>query len=358
MTDEEGFHLQDLLASMESHTLEWEKNPAQGKTALHLLFQGAHNLKSGLAMVGFSKASSSVHSVETILDDVRRGKVPWSACLSEILLGIIDEVRAAVDDRIDREIEAALDTSEAPVAPEIKNEGTRLYRIDKLFRRGLEREDFEGLPIFEDIASVGRLVSIKPGYEEYAAGPEDSVISFTFETGLDAEQLTGVFYDPLILLGASAAVPESLPPLRILIVEDDSLLGAMLSKFLKDYGNCRVAADGQDGLDAFKQALADRTPFHLVILDLDVPRMPGDQVLKQLRAFEESQGIFGLDRSIVVINTINADTDQVFKSFRQQADGYFIKPLSMAGITQSIASVKGKLHFVLRRLQARQSRNT
>ena len=180
MTDEEGFHLQDLLASMESHTLEWEKNPAQGKTALHLLFQGAHNLKSGLAMVGFSKASSSVHSVETILDDVRRGKVPWSACLSEILLGIIDEVRAAVDDRIDREIEAALDTSEAPVAPEIKNEGTRLYRIDKLFRRGLEREDFEGLPIFEDIASVGRLVSIKPGYEEYAAGPEDSVISFTF----------------------------------------------------------------------------------------------------------------------------------------------------------------------------------
>lgn len=358
MNDDDRFHLLDLVAAMERHTLEWEKEPAHGKTALHLLFQGAHNLKSGLAMAAFQKTSQSVHAVESLLDGLRRGKVTWSPGLGESILGTIDGVRSAIEDDQDRDVvlEGHRESSETgrQAAPA---EGRRLYRIDKLFKRGLAREDFDDLPIFEDIATAGRLISLQPDFEQYASGPEDCVISFTFESVLAPEQLAAVFYDPLIPLDEPAPAPAVENPLatRILIVEDDPLGAIMLTQFLQAHGSCRLAKDGREALSAFREAFLEKTPFHLVVLDLDIPLVSGDQVLRQMRGFEESQGIFGLDRSIIVINTVTTDTDQVFKSFREQADGYFIKPLSLTGITRSLASVEGKLAMVLRRLRARES---
>ena len=71
------------------------------------------------------------------------------------------------------------------------------------------------------------------------------------------------------------------PPMkRILIVDDDSSIRYMLSRVLLDEGYATVvAADGCEGL---KTAAAGEVD--LVLLDLKMPRMNGQQTLKELAA--------------------------------------------------------------------------
>ena len=68
--------------------------------------------------------------------------------------------------------------------------------------------------------------------------------------------------------------------MRILVAEDDDMIGESLVAFLEseDYAVDWVR-DGQSALLAMKT-----TPFSLVILDLGLPGKDGLQVLKEVRA--------------------------------------------------------------------------
>ena len=59
-------------------------------------------------------------------------------------------------------------------------------------------------------------------------------------------------------------------------------------------------------------------------------------MLFRSREFEESQGVFGLDWCRVFINTSSRDYNKVKVSFQQQADRYYIKPLSVNAIKKQL----------------------
>ena len=67
--------------------------------------------------------------------------------------------------------------------------------------------------------------------------------------------------------------------IRILLVDDDRELGAMLAEFLApDHFDVTACLSGEDGL----QALRDKE-FDLLILDIMLPGVNGIDVLKQVR---------------------------------------------------------------------------
>ncbi len=75
------------------------------------------------------------------------------------------------------------------------------------------------------------------------------------------------------------------PPLRILCIDDEPLLREMLDQVLKENGhNITLAADGKQGLAAFKRARAAKQPFDLVITDLGMPAMDGREVAQRIKA--------------------------------------------------------------------------
>jgi len=80
-----------------------------------------------------------------------------------------------------------------------------------------------------------------------------------------------------------AAVP--IPPLRILVVDDDPTLRQSLRNILESDGHSvRLACGGREGLDEFAAARAGPTPFDAVITDLGMPEVDGLKVATGIKA--------------------------------------------------------------------------
>ena len=73
--------------------------------------------------------------------------------------------------------------------------------------------------------------------------------------------------------------------MKALIVDDDPVSRELLAVILKAYGTVGTAADGLEGLKAYNLAL-ERGPYDLIMLDIMLPRMDGQQVLKAIRRIE------------------------------------------------------------------------
>jgi two-component system copper resistance phosphate regulon response regulator CusR len=115
--------------------------------------------------------------------------------------------------------------------------------------------------------------------------------------------------------------------MRILVVEDEEKLRAILQRGLRGEGFAVDAAESaQSGLDFIKS-------FHydLAILDLLLPDGSGVTLLKQLRDRNKTLP--------VLILTARSDIESKTLSFRSGADDYLTKPFSMAELTLRVQAL-------------------
>ncbi len=83
---------------------------------------------------------------------------------------------------------------------------------------------------------------------------------------------------------------------HVILVEDDSLLSEMYQSALSIAGyECSVAYDGLTGLNMIKSIKPD-----LVLLDLMLPQLSGDQVLLNMRQSDESK-----DTKVLIMTNIS-----------------------------------------------------
>jgi two-component system, OmpR family, copper resistance phosphate regulon response regulator CusR len=102
----------------------------------------------------------------------------------------------------------------------------------------------------------------------------------------------------------------------ILIAEDEDRISSFVERGLRARGySTTVAADGETAL-----ALARSGRFDLLILDLNLPRQDGLDVLRRLR--EEGTGI------PIVILTARSSVKELVTGFEGGADDYITKPFS------------------------------
>ncbi|WP_435017269.1 response regulator transcription factor [Tundrisphaera sp. TA3] len=82
----------------------------------------------------------------------------------------------------------------------------------------------------------------------------------------------------------------------LLIVEDEDILRMLVSQFLRaeGYRICE-AADGVEGVEKF----AEEGPFDLCLVDLNLPRLSGVEVCRQIREAAPSQKILICSAAIV-----------------------------------------------------------
>lgn len=78
--------------------------------------------------------------------------------------------------------------------------------------------------------------------------------------------------------------PETLPKLRVLVIDDDPILLKSLTDTLEADGHAIVAADGgEKGISAFLSSLKREKPFDMVITDLGMPHVDGHKVAAQIK---------------------------------------------------------------------------
>ncbi|HVB47610.1 MAG TPA: response regulator transcription factor [Burkholderiales bacterium] len=118
--------------------------------------------------------------------------------------------------------------------------------------------------------------------------------------------------------------------MRILLVEDDRMIGSDLSDALrKDGHSVDWVADGQ----AAELAL-QTTRFDLALLDLGLPRKGGIEVLRALRQRDDPT-------PVIVITARDALEDRV-EGLDLGADDYLVKPFELA-------ELKARMRAVVRR---------
>ncbi len=116
--------------------------------------------------------------------------------------------------------------------------------------------------------------------------------------------------------------------MKFLIVDDDFDSRKMIQKILKPYGDCDVAVDGEEGVEAFRAALKEGDGYDLISLDIMMPNMDGQQCLREIREIEKELSV-APERMVKVIMITGLDDSQEVHDafFLGDATSYIVKPL-------------------------------
>jgi DNA-binding response OmpR family regulator len=113
----------------------------------------------------------------------------------------------------------------------------------------------------------------------------------------------------------------------ILIVDDDIPLGKFLSRELKNRQfSAEVCHDGETAVESIKDSNCE-----LVILDLNLPKMDGMAILKQVRLTQP--------RLPILVLTARNRTEDLLLALEQGADDYLVKPFSFMELLARIRNL-------------------
>jgi two-component system chemotaxis response regulator CheY len=113
---------------------------------------------------------------------------------------------------------------------------------------------------------------------------------------------------------------------KILIAEDTPTWVIIIKKYLKSKCKIDIADTGIDALIKFKNAREAGTPYNLIFLDMLMPVMNGDEVLKAIRKYEKDNNC--KQCKVIMVSAVDKSA-QVLEAFKNEANGYIFKHSTM-----------------------------
>ncbi len=128
--------------------------------------------------------------------------------------------------------------------------------------------------------------------------------------------------------------------MKTLIVDDDFTCRLLLQKMLDRYGECHIAANGREAVEAVRAAILTGKTYDLICLDIMMPEMDGQAALKEIRRMEKHAGILDGHEAKIVMTTAMGFKDAVMESIRGQCNWYLIKPIDQTKIVGLLKELK------------------
>ncbi len=120
--------------------------------------------------------------------------------------------------------------------------------------------------------------------------------------------------------------------MKILLMEDDPVLGDIISDYLQQFYITDRAFDSQEA-----QEFIDEGAYDLFIFDINVPGKSGVELIEELRSFN--------DTTPAIIITAYEDTDHMKNSFDAGAHDYIKKPFDLEELKLRIEKSKMLFHI-------------
>lgn len=115
--------------------------------------------------------------------------------------------------------------------------------------------------------------------------------------------------------------------MRILIAEDDAPLASFVAKaFLAEGHDCQIAGDGEEAL-----AKLTADSFELLILDLNLPRLSGGEVLRRIRERDP-------EIPVLILTATDHISERV-ACLDAGADDYLTKPFSFSELSARVRAL-------------------
>lgn len=137
-------------------------------------------------------------------------------------------------------------------------------------------------------------------------------------------------------------------PIRVLLVEDNPGDAELIRDTLESSKlmlEIEVVTDGAQAVDyLLKQGVFARaeTP-DLIMLDLNLPKMDGRQVLERVKTSERLKLV-----PVVILTSSDAEND-VVRSYQLGANCYVIKPVDLAAFQSIVKAIEGFWFTVVKR---------
>lgn len=171
---------------------------------------------------------------------------------------------------------------------------------------------------------------------------EDPVSSNQVDISECLSELSRLYEDYGTPISSSGAKPGKKGPrdgpLRMLLVEDDFACRLLLQTFLSRYGECHIAVNGREAVDAFRSALDCDQGYDLICMDIMMPEMDGREAVRQVRALEEDRGIRSLCGARIFMTTTVDEVREVFLCFKELCDAYLTKPIDLGKLLYNMRS--------------------
>jgi two-component system chemotaxis response regulator CheY len=127
--------------------------------------------------------------------------------------------------------------------------------------------------------------------------------------------------------------------MRTLIVEDDFTSRILLQSILSRYGECHVAVNGAEAVRAFRLAVELERRYDLICLDIMLPEMDGQAVLKTIRKLEEEGGTSWDDHVNIVMTTALDGVKDAMSAFYGLCDAYLTKPIDATALYDHVKAM-------------------
>jgi DNA-binding response OmpR family regulator len=118
---------------------------------------------------------------------------------------------------------------------------------------------------------------------------------------------------------------------RVLLVEDERAIRDAVTAYLEREGYWVTPV--ADGAEALEQA--DRKAFDLVVLDLNLPKVSGEEVCRRIRDVS--------DVPIIMLTAKGAEEERI-RGFEIGADDYLVKPFSPRELTARVRALIRRAH--------------
>lgn len=132
---------------------------------------------------------------------------------------------------------------------------------------------------------------------------------------------------------------NEMTPIEILLVEDNPGDARLAKEALKDSklkNNLFVVEDGEEAMKFLKKdgKYKDVKRPDLILLDLNLPKKDGREVLKEIKTDEN------LKRIPVVILTMSKSEEDIFKSYNLHANCFITKPIDLNQFIKVVQSIE------------------
>jgi len=128
-------------------------------------------------------------------------------------------------------------------------------------------------------------------------------------------------------------------PVEVLLVEDNPGDVRLTQEALKDgrvLVNLSVAADGVEAMEFLRRrgSHAGKARPDLILLDLNLPRKNGREVLEEIKADDDLRRI-----PVIVMTTSKAEQD-IYKAYNLNANCYVTKPVDLDEFLNVVRSIE------------------
>jgi len=229
------------------------------------------------------------------------------------------------------------------IQPELEGQGKREKKINLYFSVidtgvGIESNVKESL--FEKFTQSDRSrAAHQEGIGLGLAISKEIITAMNGEIDFESEKNKGTkfwFKIPVTALSKEAyeamhkeetAIPH-LSPLSILLAEDHEINQQVMSDILKQYGhNVKIANNGREAVE-----MVNNNDFDLILMDLEMPIMDGDEAIKTIRSIENNEEKV----PIIALSAFSADSNRA-QQIIEGATAYLEKPINVVLLFRTIA---------------------